>query len=1091
MSESAAFGALESFAEALKAKFSARLSFQPEEQLKGPVAELLEQVGQEIGLTVTVASEVRVEAQHIRPDLGVMVDSLLTGHVELKAPGKGANPARFQGHDREQWKKLQNLPNLLYTDGNDWALYRSGKRQGALVRLNGDVTTDGKKAITPSVARELFSLLSDFLTWQPVVPTSPRALAALIAPLCRLLREEVLAALQRSNSNLSALAADWRKYFFPQADDLQFADAYAQTLTYALLLARFSEAGAAFSVREAEETIRPGHQLLAEALRLLADPKAYQEIETPIRLLERVIGAVNPALLQKKAGGDLWLYFYEDFLAVYDPKLRKDRGVYYTPVEVVQAQIRLVAELLGRQPFHAPFSFVEPNVLTLDPAAGTGTYILAALEHGLEQIAQVRGEGMRANAASQAARNLYAFELLVGPYAVAHLRLTQRILAEGGQLPEDGVHVYLTDTLESPHRPPPQFPFAYKELAEEHRRAQKVKADTPILVCLGNPPYDRQQIAPHEEGVKRKGGWVRYGDPQDGDDSSPLLADFIKPLEEQGLTLHAKNLYNDYVYFWRWALWKVFESQKGPGIVSFITAASYLRGPGFAGMRKVMRETFDEMWIIDLEGDNLGARKTENVFAIRTPVAIAIGVRYGPPQPDNLAKVHYVRLSGTREEKLQALANVRHFSDLRWRPALSGKYDPFLPTSDKPYWDWPRLTDLFPWQTSGLQFKRTWPIAPAEEVLRERWKALLKAPDRRKAFKETRDRKIDKSYPSLEGQDESLVPIAKLPSDAPCPPVVRYAYRSFDRQWVLMDNRLGDYLRPDLLRAHGKHQVYLTSLLTNVLGTGPAAVATALLPDLHHFRGSFGGRHVIPLWRDREARWPNITVGLLARLAEAYGRPVAPEDLLAYAYAILASPAYVERFWDELTIPGPRLPLTKDADLFAQAVEEGRRLLWLHTFGERFVPEGETRGRVPPGKTRCRRGTPATPEAYPETFGYDAAAQELHVGAGLFAPVSPQVWEFSVSGLQVVKSWLRYRMRKGAGRRSSPLDEIRPTTWTFDAELLDLLWVLEATVARFSTLEHLLEQILAGALFRAEELPQPSDGERRARHALPLFDEQG
>ena len=117
-------------------------------------------------------------------------------------------------------------------------------------------------------------------------------------------------------------------------------------------------------------------------------------------------------------------------------------------------------------------------------------------------------------------------------------------------------------------------------------------------------------------------------------DDRPLLADFLKPLEALGWGVHAKNLYNDYVYFWRWALWKVFENKGGPGIVSFITAASYLRGPGFAGMRQVMRQTFDELWIIDLEGDNLGARKTENVFAIQTPVAIAIGVRYGEPQPE-------------------------------------------------------------------------------------------------------------------------------------------------------------------------------------------------------------------------------------------------------------------------------------------------------------------------------------------------------------------------------------------------------------------------------------------------------------------------
>jgi predicted helicase len=174
----------------------------------------------------------------------------------------------------------------------------------------------------------------------------------------------------------------------------------------------------------------------------------------------------------------------------------------------------------------------------------------------------------------------------------------------------------------------------YKELGEEYQRAQRVKADVPVLVVLGNPPYDRQQIEAEEAGlVRRKGGWVRYG--EGGKEGESIFKSFLNPLEALGWGVHAKNLYNDYVYFWRWALWKVFESKKGPGIVSFITASSYLRGPGFAGMRRVMRETFDDLWLIDLEGDNLGARKTENVFAIQTPVAIAVGVRYGDPPAGN------------------------------------------------------------------------------------------------------------------------------------------------------------------------------------------------------------------------------------------------------------------------------------------------------------------------------------------------------------------------------------------------------------------------------------------------------------------------
>ncbi len=1083
--------ALETFASDLQAKFALPLSFSPEDQLKEPVGELLRGAGRTLDLDVAHVTEAHIQESSSRPDIGVAVNSLLAGHVELKAPGKGANPNNLKGADKRQWQNFRDLPNLIYTDSNEWALYRSGKRVGRLVRVSGDVPSEGSSAVGAGDAAALLGLLQEFLRWKPIVSSTPKGLAETIAPICRLLRSNVLEALRESDSNLSNLADDWRRYLFPDADDKQFADAYAQTFTYALLLARLSGASA-LSVPQAVMAIRTGHRLLADTLKILGDDAARDEIRVSADLLERVIGAVDVEALTRKSKGDPWLYFYEDFLAAYDPQMRKNRGVYFTPVPVVQTQVRLVAELL-RERFDAEFSFVDPKVVTLDPAAGTGTYVLAAVEHGLDQVARVKGPGMRAAYATTAAANMHAFEILVGPYAVAHLRLTQQLLGEGGKLPEGGVHVYLTDTLESPFEQPPQLPLLYKPLGEEHKRAQKIKAETPILVCIGNPPYHRQHIR-NQSIEKRKGGWVRYG--EKGEDGAGILQDFIAPLVEAGEGLHAKNLYNDYVYYWRWALWKVFESESGPGIVSFITASSYLRGPGFAGMRKVMRETFDELWIIDLEGDNLGARKTDNVFAIQTPVAIAVGVRYGGPRPATPAASHYTKVDGTEDDKLRTLAAITNFEDLKWQDCLSDWTAPFLPITDKDYWRWPLLTDLFPWQENGMQFKRTWPIGETMGVLERRWSDLCNASDRKRAFRETGDRKIAKQYAVLNDPQSKARAIASLAVDAPMPTPIRIAYRSFDRHWALVDNRLADRIRPSLHQAHGECQVYMTSLLTNVLGEGPSAVATALIPDLDHFRGSFGGKHVIPLWRDAAATEANVAAGILEGLAVACDHPVQAEHIFAYCYAVLATPRYVARFWDELTIPGPRIPITKDPALFKRAAALGRRLIWLHTYGERFVPPEMKPGRLPQGTARCKVGTPATPDDYPETFSYDCTTHELHVGKGVFNDVRPEVWEFSVSGLEVVKSWLGYRMRKRAGRKSSPLDEIRPEVWRFDEELLDLLWVLDATVDMLPQVTQVLEGILSSELLLAHDLPQPTDAERRGAkgaesRATPLFDDVG
>lgn len=206
-----------------------------------------------------------------------------------------------------------------------------------------------------------------------------------------------------------------------------------------------------------------------------------------------------------------------------------------------------------------------------------------------------------------------------------------------------------------------------------------------------------------------------------------------------------------------------------------------------------------------------------------------------------------------------------------------------------------------------------------------------------------------------------------------------------------------------------------------------------------------------------------------------------PEDLFAYAYTVLAG-AYTNRFATELEVPGPRIPITKDGSLFERASSLGRRLIWLHTYGERFVPDTEQHGAIPSGTAKCAIGVPSDPESYPEDFEYEREKKRLRVGTGYFEPVEPEVWEFEVSGLQVVRSWLSYRMKEGAGKRSSPLDGIRPERWpaSFTEELCRLLWILEQTLALMPEAAQLLADIIDGPVFEAAALPTPSAEERAA-----------
>ena len=1067
--------ALRAFAAAVTAKTARASSGAPEDRLRGPFEALMAEAAAAFGWDVVCAGETPLPDRLGRPDFAIHKNGLLTGYAELKAPGKGADAGRFKGRDRTQFRRFSAVPNMLYGDGNEWALYRGGTRVGAVVRLAGDATTDGARAVGEEDARDFAGLLRDFLSWEPVLPLDRggrldlAGFASVLAPLCRMLRDDVSAAIGDAASPLVALAADWRQLLFPYATDAQFADAYAQTVAFALLLGR-SEGADPLTLDGAQAALAARHNLLSRALQILTDRQVRADLAASLGLLLRVTSVVPPAALAGPRNP--WLHFYEDFLAAYDPRLRKDAGVYYTPLAVVRAQVRLVDALLtGR--LGRPLGFADPGVVTLDPAVGTGTYLLGVIAHALGRVEAEQGAGAVAGQATTLAGNLYGFEFLAGPYAVSELRVSRALRDRGATLPADGTHIYLTDTLESPHAEPPQLGLFLRPIAEQRKKALAVKSAVPVLVCLGNPPYDRHEAARADNG-DRTGAWGRWGD--DGKGSDAILRDFVAPAVLAGHGVRAKNLYNLYVYFWRWALWKVFEHEtaSGPGVVSFITASSYLDGAAFVGMREHMRRLCDEIWVLDLGGEQRGTRKSANVFAIRTPVAIAVAVRRGVTDGDTPARVRYARIEGSREEKLAALDAIDGFGAVAWRDCANDWQAPFRPAGAGDYFSWPLLTDLMPWQHSGIQLKRTWPIAPDEETLERRWRALLGIPgeDRAEAFKETRDRKVASECLPLFAGGEAAPPVAALASDAPVPHVERYAYRSFDRQWMLLDTRLGDYLRSDLWRTHGPRQMYLTSLFSYPLDRGPALVACALVPDLHHFARR-GAKDTIPLYRAADASEANLLPGLLDRLGEEYGRAVAPEDFLAYAYGALAHPAFTERFAKELETRMLRVPVTKDPTLFEKVREAGARLLWLHTYGERFVPESKQPGNVPRGEAQCTRAVPGAPDGYPEAFRYDGATRILHVGAGAFAPVAPAVFDFEISGHKAVQSWLRYRMKNGTGRKSSPLDDIRPDRWTslFTTELLELLWVLEATVALYPEQADLLRKIVAGRCLRADDMP--------------------
>ncbi len=925
------------------------------------------------------------------------------------------------------------------------------------------------------------------------VVTTAEALALRMAATATELRRALAGSIATESDDgpLTTLLTEVRRELVADVTSERFADMCAQTLVYGLLAARIADP-ASFGASPTLAAIPLSNPFLEAFFEKVHDAASAIDEDEILEQLVADLRASNVEIVlanfgDSAKGGDPVIHFYEEFLTRYDRKMRADAGAFYTPQPVVEFMVRGVDEILRtrfglemgvadpatwtdvarRNGFNVPAGVDgdSPFVAMIDPATGTGTFPVAWIRQARASFCAIRREqDWPQHLRDVVLPSMHAFEFMLAPFAIAHLKIAMELNSDG--VDDAGMTLFLADTLDHPDGAL-RFPNMEDPVATQAAEANRLKDELRFTVCIGNPPYDRETRSTDDKS-RRKGGVVRYGRPG----INPLLDDVTKPMSEAGLGGHIKNLYNDYVYFWRWATWQTTELPDGPGIVAFITASSYLDGISMGGLRHLLRDRFDELIVVDLGGDSRGANPEENVFDIRTPVSIAFGIRHdgSPVAP---ASVWYGRILGSRAEKL-ATVSVNALSAIPKLQVEGSDLDPLTPITSSDYRSWPELTALMPWSHSGSQFKRTWPIAPSKSVLERRWQELVtsSAEDRKLNLRETAQITTAASPRALLSA-ERLETISSLKPGSQPEGIRRYGYRSFDRQWGIADARVTDRPRPPLWKCDGPGQVYLTTLTSTKLGRGPCVMATPYVPDLDYFRGSFGAKNVLPLYRDAAGADANVTVGLLDSLQAVIGSRLSPEDLLAYVYGLTATAAFSERFREELDeAAGPvRIPITKSADLFQEVVELGADLMRWHTWGERFSEEP-----LPNGSAR----EIAPVKGYPESFSWDPHDEILAVGTGRFGPVPEAIWKFEVSGLKPLQSWLGYRMKAGKGKSSSPLDEIRPERWTFTPELLMVLAVLEHTVEMTPAARSLLDRVLDGEVFDRSELPTPTDAERKA-----------
>ncbi|MBB1499618.1 type ISP restriction/modification enzyme [Paracoccus sp. MC1862] len=948
-----------------------------------------------------------------RPDIAlVRPGQPARAFVELKASNKSANPARWRlAHDRRQAERLRELQCWASSNFIDLFLFERADEQG-VARIVPERAIDPTTA--DAMAEQLirhhdpapFVALVERLAagaGQAPVARDARHLAELLAHSSRLVRgivQDRLAELRAAGTARDSLLdvhAEFQMvlYAHPEAGgyptrdfDTLFSSAFAQTLAFGLLLVR---EGSGQPVDEMAYQHMPAeHPLMQTALRVLTQPEILDMVGIGFTVLRDTVNSFAPVILAARPGRpDPILYFYEDFLSVFDPAARERHGVYFTPVEVVRfitgALDRVARDNLGLAGLR------DPNLTILDPATGTGTFLLGIAERVRERAQAAGGPGRAELELRDLATRMFGLELLVGPYAVAHYRLHHTLrppaIPPAPPLPPlPRLGVYLADTLAEPGAAAPagRLGFVSEPIGDERRAADEVKSRRPILAIIGNPPYRRL-----EEGEDRTlvGRWM-----------NDLWDDLKVPVRDAGQGNQLNTFPELSVAFWRWSMWKLFEAEGAPGhgVVALITNRKFLTGWPYAGLRQIMRQRFDRIEVIDLRGDlrlgpRAGIERDVGVFNIQVGTAITIAIADGSRAGQD-AEVHYLDAWAeglfARPAKLNWLAGGAEAGRLpNAVPVARGPLDAFRP---QPFGngEWPSLRECFDFAHSGIETKRDALVYhPNRTGLIHRIQDFLasEAAEVRELFNEVGTRTVEAAQ---------AIPLN--------PQFIRsMAFRPLDVRFHYAHPTYNDRLRPDLQRVWGAENVGLFAL-PNGTGAGPAVWCHSLLPDRHAFRGSYGG-YAFPLHDRRpEVGGANVSQALLDGLTALYGVPVTAEEAFDAILCLLSAQSYTLRFAEDLEDTFPHVPLPADYDTFVRAADLGAEIRAIQTFARAPAAVADP--------AFVRLATAPNPGATLDAREPDGRHLILCAdGSGEVDGLPAQLWAFEVSGYPVLRRWLEGR----------------------------------------------------------------------------------
>lgn len=943
----------------------------------------------------------------------------ITGYIEAKDPSV---TSLNNIEDSEQILRYRaTFPNVILTNFYEFRLYRNGELIDKVI-IGRPVIARMLQTAPPVENETTFvELLHKFFSFSLPAIRTAKSLAIELAKRTRFLRDEIIsieiaAEIEKGQKAILGFYEAFRTYLIGTLTEKQFADLYAQTITYGLFAAR-TRAKEDFNRKLAFTYIPNTIGILRDVFQFISlgdSPKPLQIIVDDISEILQITDVKNilQSYLRDGRGKDPIIHFYETFLTFYNPGIRERRGVYYTPEPVVGYIIHSLHKLLKTE-FDLTDGLAGEDVTLLDPAAGTLTFPAEAIKTAVTEFTRKYGEGGKNRfIKKQILPNFYAFELMMAPYAIGHLKMSFLLEELGYRLGDDErFKLYLTNTLEMEELAQISIP-GLSSLSEESHLAGKVKKAQPILIILGNPPYSGSSANINE--------WTERLLKEDIDGAQSYYKIDGKPLGEK----NAKWLQDDYVKFLRFAQWKI--EKTGFGIVGMITNHSYLDNPTFRGMRQSLMRTFNEIFILDLHGNSLKKETTpdggkdENVFDIRPGVAIALFIKRKEKKG---CKVYQKDLFGLRDKKYKWLSdNIITKKDyLQIEPRTPYYFFIRRTTQDIQYYlNWKKVSEIFPLHSVGIVTSRDDFVVHfdrkslANKILQFR---NLNTPD--EIIANTFNLKDKKNW-SLSKTRASLAKDSNWKNY-----FQDILYRPFDIRNIYFYEELIERSRKNIMRhmLEGKNlaltwtrpqspQYQFSVLISNtiidqcVIGNKSAGAGISYLAPLYLYPENIknnpkSGVTLMMVFEPQTkyvAKKPNIDPMIYEKLARTFGKKPTPEEILYYIYGIFYSNIYRTKYAEFLKIDFPRVPFTVSYDVFKKMAKTGKQIADLHLLKSKALDN-------PLAKYHGSGDNDSI-----EKISYDEKENRAYINKDkFFAGISPELWNYHIGGYQVLHKFLKDR----------------------------------------------------------------------------------